>query len=604
MPVWSNIAAGDTGLSVRNKLNQLGTNAAREFNVMDFGAVGDGTTNDYTAVAAAVTAIVANKGGTLVFPYRPLGYALGSSVVINTGLYAGGGGITLALNGNTFTPTHTGWCFDVPTNYFGTNNGAIFGQKPVYIIGDGATINGTSSALGGIRLQDTVAWKIQDIAVNNYTTGTAVQLLITSNDLSTWNEHGQLSRVRGSYNLNGIYGKSTNSTGSFLGNRLEDVVFEGKVNNHKNFNFEGLWFDSLFINCGGYVNQLGATGGACFYLNGGFTGATFINPYVDVGNTGTQSAASDIVFGPNYTATLSYQPTIINPLEINLPNDWWNKLIVPSPVLLDGTLGTTTSGNPRMMLRSARTFYVSTTGSDTTNDGMSAAKPLATIQKAIDIIYQRFDCAGQVVTIQLADGTYTGGAAVRGEAPGLGAGSLTLLGNTTTPGNVIISPTNSDAVAVYNGGRLVVKGIEVRTTTSGRGMRSEGIGSYLFIDTDCRFGACANEHAYALNGGVIEQGAAYTITGNAPTHYQVAGGTIIKGASVDATNRAFASNFANVFNQGNLLVNNSTFTTTGSTGTRYYVYAGGLIQTYGAGTSIFPGAAAGFADAGQFAQYL
>lgn len=39
-----------------------------EYNVKDFGATGDGATNDYTAIAAALTYITAN-GGTLYFPY-------------------------------------------------------------------------------------------------------------------------------------------------------------------------------------------------------------------------------------------------------------------------------------------------------------------------------------------------------------------------------------------------------------------------------------------------------------------------------------------------------------------------------------------------------
>jgi len=44
--------------------------------VLDFGAVGDGVTNDYSAFVAAAAHIQANGGGRLVIPFRPLGYSI------------------------------------------------------------------------------------------------------------------------------------------------------------------------------------------------------------------------------------------------------------------------------------------------------------------------------------------------------------------------------------------------------------------------------------------------------------------------------------------------------------------------------------------------
>lgn len=45
------------------------------FNVVEFGAVGDGVTNDNAAVQAAIAAAKAAGGGVVYFPPRPLGYA-------------------------------------------------------------------------------------------------------------------------------------------------------------------------------------------------------------------------------------------------------------------------------------------------------------------------------------------------------------------------------------------------------------------------------------------------------------------------------------------------------------------------------------------------
>ena len=46
------------------------------FNVMDYGAVGDGTTNDYAAFVAAATALQNQGGGALFIPYTSTGYSI------------------------------------------------------------------------------------------------------------------------------------------------------------------------------------------------------------------------------------------------------------------------------------------------------------------------------------------------------------------------------------------------------------------------------------------------------------------------------------------------------------------------------------------------
>lgn len=60
------------------------------FNVKNFGALGDGTTNDYTAINAAITAA---SGGTLYFP--PGTYLVGTRVIIGTTMRVIGNGATI-----------------------------------------------------------------------------------------------------------------------------------------------------------------------------------------------------------------------------------------------------------------------------------------------------------------------------------------------------------------------------------------------------------------------------------------------------------------------------------------------------------------------------
>lgn len=87
----------------------------------------------------------------------------------------------------------------------------------------------------------------------------------------------------------------------------------------------------------------------------------------------------------------------------------------------------------RTLLTVDTTFYVATTGSDTTGDG-SVGSPWATLQHASDTIANKLDLSGKTVTIQVADGTYDG-VAWYGYT---GVGNIVWLGNNTTPANVII----------------------------------------------------------------------------------------------------------------------------------------------------------------------
>lgn len=600
----------NTGDPIRTAFTKTNANftelyggAAGAFSVVSYGAVGDGTTDDYAAVAAALAAIYTAKGGTLVFPYRQAGYKLGTSVVIDVGQYAGGGSIIIDLGGNAILPSHTGWCFDVATNFFGANNAGIFGKKRVFINGGGANITTSNSAAsGGVRFTDCVAFTLQDIMIRNYSSGTGVQLNISTNDLSTWVEHGELAYITVLDCLTGIYTKSTNSGGSFLGNTFRNVVAGTNVNNAKLFNLEGLLFDCLFLNCGGYYNQSGATGGNGFYLNGGYCGATFINPYIDVGGTGTQSALTDIVFGPSFTGTTQYQPVLVNVLEIDLPLNWRTKLLVIGPINSTGVLSNYASGNAREVLRSSRTYYVNaSTGSDTTKDGLTSGNPFATVAKAISVVYGEIDCAGQDVIIQLADATYTTGITVAGTPVGLGSAFLTIQG--TSSAGAVISATSADALTVTSGARVKIGNMRLQTTTSGNGMNVD-LNSYCQINPGVEIGACATRGMFANTGGVINQASAITWTGNGPIGIGLAAGSkYIKSAAITNSGRTFSDTFAKVGEQSVMSVNESTFTKVTVTGSSYYAFAGGLIQTFGQANTLFTGTA-GFAEAGQFAQYL
>src|SRR5215813_8218687 len=83
------------------------------------------------------------------------------------------------------------------------------------------------------------------------------------------------------------------------------------------------------------------------------------------------------------------------------------------------------SGRVREVLAAARTYYVAPAGSggSDSNNGLTSTAPFLTIQKAVDTV-AALDISGNAVTIQIADGTYTGAVTLK-NVPGFAtAGNL------------------------------------------------------------------------------------------------------------------------------------------------------------------------------------
>lgn len=166
---------------------------------------------------------------------------------------------------------------------------------------------------------------------------------------------------------------------------------------------------------------------------------------------------------------------------------------LPSQAATDAAIAAATA-NIRPKLTASRTYYVRTNGSDS-NDGLAdtAGGAFLTLQKAINAAYA-LDCNGFNVTIQIADGTYTGGMLIFGKLAGAfdnGNQPLRIIGNEGTPGNVIINPTNADAVRIGDKATALLAGVRLRTTTSGSAVNASN-GAYLEI-RNVDFGTCATE---------------------------------------------------------------------------------------------------------------
>lgn len=252
----------------------------------------------------------------------------------------------------------------------------------------------------------------------------------------------------------------------------------------------------------------------------------------------------------------------------------------------------------REKLTADRTYYVSTTGNNS-NDGLTVGTPFLTLQKASNVIFGSLDLGGFVVTVQLADGTYTTG--VTQSSPQVGAGSVVFNGNSGTPANVIINVASSNCFAAVGGASLLVQNMEFRNTVSGYALFVSGPGSKISTGPGTRFGACVNGHMIAQSGAEIIVGANYAIVGGGAgcTHFFSQNGGYIECVSrtvTITTTPAFAP-FAIAEGTGVIVGYGNTFSGA-TTGQRYLVQYNGYIHTNGGGASYFPGSVAGAVSTG------
>jgi hypothetical protein len=253
----------------------------------------------------------------------------------------------------------------------------------------------------------------------------------------------------------------------------------------------------------------------------------------------------------------------------------------------------------RELLKAPRTYYVRTDGNDS-NTGLTndAAGAFLTIQKAVNVTLETVDLGGFNVTIQVGDGTYTAGVIVRG--PQTGTGTITIQGNATTPGNVIVS-TSGSSILVDNRATLIVRDMELRTSTNGVCLQILTASTCYF--QNIRFGPSAIGHIQAASGTWVVPTGSYTISGSAPNHLLITHGGSVYAVGVTVTLTG-TPNWSDTFVHMELCgtFRAEAFTFSGAaTGKRYNVVMNSTLQTYGAGPNYLPGSIAGTtATGGQY----
>lgn len=257
------------------------------------------------------------------------------------------------------------------------------------------------------------------------------------------------------------------------------------------------------------------------------------------------------------------------------------------------------ANDARIRLSANADYYVATTGNDS-NPGTSGS-PWLTLQHAVDYVTQKIDFNGFLVTINLADGTYTGATSVSYPVVGAPAFNMIINGNAVTPSNAVISTTSSDALLASNtGSGFKVQNLKVQTTTSGSGIRSNN-GAEVILGAGMVFGACATAHLRADSLGIIGATANYTINGASAYHLITSDqGLINNNANITVTVSGTPA-FSGAFAAASLLsqISMTSITYSGSaTGKRYDSINNSVINTSGGGANYFPGNAGGTTGTG------
>ncbi len=247
------------------------------------------------------------------------------------------------------------------------------------------------------------------------------------------------------------------------------------------------------------------------------------------------------------------------------------------------------------------TLYVRADGADS-NNGLTntAAGAFLTIQKAIDVCCQDYDCGPYGITIQVANGIWDAATLVLRDHPH--NTWPTLRGDPTTPSNVIIRGNVSPVL--LGSGAWNANGIQLQRISAGDVIGYAGYGNRSLLNaSNVHFGAVgANGYHYLLEEGAkVYIRTAYTVTTGGLGFYAHArigwSGSALWGIDC-AVNfvgaGAIAGGFVIAHHQAAIYMSGSTFTGNASslTGTRYVADTLAHIEVGGSPT-FFPGTVAG-----------
>jgi hypothetical protein len=241
----------------------------------------------------------------------------------------------------------------------------------------------------------------------------------------------------------------------------------------------------------------------------------------------------------------------------------------------------------RQKLTNNTSYYIATTGNDSTGDG-SMGNPWLTAQHAVNYILANVDLSVFAVSVNFATGTYAGWNIT---FPWTGGNNVRFIGDTTTPANVTINST----VTVANGGFMYYEGFNFAAGSNGNNILAYQGGTAISIG-NVNFGSCVGVDLDCGPGGYLVMGHSYTHSGTKLVHYDPNGGTINVNSGITVTavgTPNYTNQFAQMVGDSSLIVAGVSFP--GAViGQKFFVGYGGNIQTGTAGNLTYlPGSIAG-----------
>lgn len=279
--------------------------------------------------------------------------------------------------------------------------------------------------------------------------------------------------------------------------------------------------------------------------------------------------------------------------NVNNTSDVNKPVSTATQTALDAKRSITTS---RERLTGNRNYYVRTDGSDS-NDGSAntSGGAFLTIQKAIDTA-AALDLSIYNVTIDVADGTYTGGLTLKSY---VGGGYILIRGNTTTPANVLLNVTGN-CVYGEDCGNWQLSGVKLVSTSRGIYLVGRSALKISLID----FGACTYNHMLIESGARVRATGNWTISGGSGSAHiglNYGGSFVAAVLTCTITGTPALTYFVDASIGSNATLQAMTFSGS-ATGTRYSATMNSVIQTYGGGSTYLPGNVAGStATGGQYA---